>query len=118
MNRRLVVQFARIDGTVFSLAASLVFLIFAFSGSPIVSSSYSMLGGIGLLCLGLGLLLSGSRRFIAGVFVLAFIVIAYSNEVYLLCTGRGRWSSFILLTALLVIFLLGIFGVIKSEETP
>jgi len=93
-----------------------VFLVYAFCGSPIMSFVSSLLDGVALFLLGIALLFQPSRRAIAGVLILSFVALSYSNEVYLLCTGRGRWFGFILLTVWLLMSLLVLFGVIKSDE--
>ena len=113
--RKRSVQIGRICG-VLSLAASAVFLVYAFCGSPIMSFVSSLLDGVALFLLGIALLFQPSRRAIAGVLILSFVALSYSNEVYLLCTGRGRWFGFILLTVWLLMSLLVLFGVIKSDE--
>jgi len=115
MNNRFT-RIARIGAAVLSFAASAVLIASSFSASPIVSYASSVLDGIATSCLGVALLLAGARPALAGPLVISSMALIYSSEVYLLCTGRGRWLGFVALTVVLSIWLLTLFGVIKSPQ--
>ena len=110
------IQILRIAGGFICLAASALCLVDAFRGSPFVSTPSSVLDGTGFLCLSVAFFVWGVRRRLAAAFSLAFVALSYGSEIYLLCTGRGRWLGFIALTILLTFWLLGRFGLIRRGE--
>ena len=110
------IQILRIAGAFLCLAASALCFFDALRGSAFVSTPSSVLDGVSLLCVSVAFFIWGVRRRLAWAFGLAFIASSYAGEVYLLCTGRGRWWGFIGLTLLLASWLLGHFGLIRKEE--